>query len=383
MVRRTLVPSVLGLGSAEEGLRQRIRGWIAANDPRVGELDYDARFDALSDWQRALSGAGFVGLSWPEPYGAGLGLAAEVVLAEELASASLPELINRLAVYTWGPTIIDHGTEDQRRRFLPAMLDASEIWCQGFSEPEAGSDLSAVRTIARRDGDVFRVTGQKVWTSRAERSRWCALLARTDPDAERHRGLSVLILDLTRPGVTVRPLRQIVGHPHFSEVFLDDVVVPAEDVLGEVDGGWSVAMAAMAYERGLFVLERQIRLRRRLDDLVDECDRLGITDGRLADLGRLHAELNVLESKVLRTLSEQQDATLAPGATSVDKLYLAEVYQDLFTTAFDVLAADGHVDVARGGWRDDLLESRSVSIYSGTSEIQREVIVRQLLGVKG
>lgn len=378
-MRHLLVPSVLRLADDDERLRSRIRAWIADHDPAVQDLDYDVRFEALLAWQHDLHAAGFVGLSWPEPYGAGLGLSSEVVLAEELAASSLPELINRLAVYTWGPTLIDHGTDEQRRRLLPGMLDATELWCQGFSEPEAGSDLSAVRTIARRDGDVFRVTGQKVWTSRAERSRWCALLARTDPDAQRHRGLTVLILDLTRPGVTVRPLRQIVGHPHFSEVFLDDVEVPVADVLGEVDDGWRIAMAAMAYERGLFVLERQIRLRRRLDDLVDELDRRGSTAYRLAELGRISAELIVLESKVLRTLAEQSEGTLAPGATSVDKLFLAEVYQDLFSTAFDALAPEG---VVAGGWRDDLLESRSVSIYSGTSEIQREVIVRQLLGVR-
>ena len=242
-----------------------------------------------------------------------MGLAAEAVLCQELAATSMPQLINRLALYTWGPTILSRGTPAQKARFLPGMLDASEIWCQGFSEPDAGSDLAAVRTRAQVSGDVLVVDGQKVWTSRAELSKWNALLVRTDPEGVRHSGLSVLIVDMGSPGVTVRPLLQMLGEPHFSEVFFDSVEVPLENVLGGLGNGWDVSMEAMAYERGLFVLERTTGLRRRLADLVDRLDALGKIEGAVASLGVLESKLDLLDAQVLRTLGHQENGTLGSG----------------------------------------------------------------------
>lgn len=334
---------------------------------------------ALIRWQRQLHRAGFIGLSWPTEFGGGgMGLSAEAVLCRELAATSMPQLINRLALYTWGPTILSLGAEEQKTRFLPGMLDADEIWCQGFSEPDAGSDLAAVRTRAQVSGDVLVVDGQKVWTSRAELSKWNAVLVRTDPEGVRHSGLSVLIVDMESPGVTVRPLLQMLGEPHFSEVFFDGVEVPLENVLGGLGNGWAVAMEAMAYERGLFVLERATGLRRRLADLVDRLYVLGKLDHAVESLGVLESKLALLEAQVLRTLGQQENGTLTPGSSSVDKLFLADVYQDIFATAFDHLCDEGLDD----GWIHDLLESRSVSIYSGTSEIQRNVIARLLLDLR-
>ena len=374
-----LVPT-LAFTEADESFRAEVRAWVAANDPGDEAGSYSELMEQLTAWQRALAGAGFVGVSWPARYGGrAMDLTAEAVVAEELAASSMPQLINRLAVYTWGPTLFDFGTEEQKEKYLPGMLDASELWCQGFSEPGAGSDLAAVSTAGNVDGEQIVVTGQKVWTSRADLSRYNAALVRTT-HGERHGGLSVLIIDMESPGVSVRPLPQMLDEPHFSEVFFDQVAVPVADVIGDVDDGWRVAMAAMGYERGLFVLERMIRLRRRLGDLVDRLEGEEALEGAAADIGRLHSHLEVLRSQVYRTLAAQRDGTLEPGSSSIDKLFMSRVYQDLFATAFDLLGEDPAL--ADDGWAHDLLESRSVTIYSGTSEIQKSIIARQLLGLR-
>jgi alkylation response protein AidB-like acyl-CoA dehydrogenase len=373
----------LHFGPDEDALRERVRAWLADNDPGAPPEDYDARIQAQIAWQARLHAAGLIGLSWPVEYGgAGLGIAAEAVLAEELAGSGMPELINRIGVYMVGPTLMDLATPELRERFLPGMLDASELWCQGFSEPDAGSDLAAVRTVARQDGEALVISGQKVWTSRANLARWCAALVRTDRAEQRHRGLTLAIVDMQSPGVTVRPLPQILNEAHFNEVFFDEVRVPVTDVIGGIGNGWKAAMQMLSYERGLFVLERQIRLRSRLDELADAM----IVQGRHRDpdvqeaIGALDEQLQLLEAQVYRTLAAQRAGTLRPGATSVDKLLLSHVYQDLFATAADLLGPD----VARGanGWTHDLLESRAVSIYGGTTEIQHGIVARQLLGLK-
>ena len=370
------------MGSAEGQLRTELRRWITDHDPGPPPSEYGARIAALTRWQAALCEAGFMGLSWPVEYGGrGMSLAAEAVLAEELARSGAAEIINRLALYTWGPTLMDMGEPEQLRRFLPGMLDASQLWCQGFSEPDAGSDLAGVRTRAVVDGEELVITGQKVWTSRAELSTWNALLVRTDGEPGQHQGLTLVITPMQSAGITIRPLPQMLGEPHFSEVFFDEVRVPVANVLGGLDQGWRVSMKAMGYERGIFVLERSIRLRRRLADLAGRVrDQGGLDRAALAGIGRVHASLEMLTAQAYRTLAQQQAGTLVPGATSVDKLYLAEVYQDLFATAVELLGPE--VTLTDDGWTHDLLESRAVSIYSGTSEIQKNVISGRLLGLR-
>lgn len=373
------LPPSLTLNEIDHRLRSDIRAWFATNPPPRPGPAYDQRLQTLIEWQFMLHAAGWIGLSWPINYGGrGLNLASEAVVAEELAQTELPELINRLALYTWGPTILKFGSEYQRGRFLSPMLDASEIWCQGFSEPDAGSDLAAVRTEGKPTAGGLLVSGQKVWTSRADISRWCAMLIRTHETPNPRHGLTIVIVDMRDHGVRVRPLLQMLHEPHFSELFLDNVFVPVENVLGEVGQGWQVAMAAMGFERGLFVLERRIRLRHRLDDLAVRLSR-SADRHILARIGHLKAELDMLGAKVYGTLAEQNASTLAVGATSVDKLLLARVDQELFGIAYDLLGSE--VAFSDDDWTHDLLVSRSVSIYSGTSEIQREVIAKQLLGL--
>jgi alkylation response protein AidB-like acyl-CoA dehydrogenase len=362
----------------EERLRMRLRTWLREHAAVLPEDDFAERVKAMVRWQGQLYDAGFVGLSWPTVYGGhGLGLPAEAIFAEELASSAAPELINRLAVYTWGPTLLSFGTEEQKERFLRPMLDATELWCQGFSEPAAGSDLAAVRMSAVADSGSFVLNGQKVWTTRASWAKWCGMLVRTDRTAPRHAGLSVLIVDMHSPGITVRPLLQIGHEPHFSEVFVENVRVPQANAIGAVGDGWRVAMKAMSFERGLFVLERLIRLRKRLEDLARELIRRDLAADAVLDLGCLHAQLEVLRARVYSTLAAQSTESLQPGATSIDKLLLSEADQGLFAAAFDILGPE--IAFGRSDWSQDLLASRAVSIYSGTSEIQRNIIASQLL----
>jgi alkylation response protein AidB-like acyl-CoA dehydrogenase len=382
MTMGPLPVETLRFGPQEEELRGRIRGWMEANDPGPPPSDFEARLKALVGWQASLHAAGFVGLSWPERYGGGgLDIRAEAVFSEELAASSMPELINRIGVYMCGPTIMDFGDEGQAERYLPAMLDASESWCQGFSEPEAGSDLAAIRTRGRIDGERILISGQKVWTSRAHIARRCACLVRTEPGSERHRGLSLVIVDMEDPGVNVVALPQMLNERHFNEVFLDDVEARIEDVIGGVGNGWAAAMQMLSYERGLFVLERQIRLRRALDELADELLERGRGEEPAVrrEIGSLYAELELLKAQGYRTLAAQAAGKLAPGSTSIDKLHLSRVEQRLFASALELLGPA--TALAHNHWTHDLLEGRSVSIYGGSTEIQLNIIGRQLLGL--
>jgi len=370
-----MLPTTLKFGAEEEELRQEIRSWLAANDPGLMSSEYHERSRQLMAWQRRLSEAGFLGLSWPPEYGGrGMDIAADAVLAEELAHSGMPEIINRLALFTWAPPVLIFGTEDQKRRYLPPMLDASEIWCQGFSEPQAGSDLAAVRTKATIDGDDLVISGQKTWTSRAPFAKWNGMLVRTDPKSERHHGLSVVIVDMESPGITQQPLLQITHQPDFSDVFFDDVRVPVDNVLGDMGDGWRVAMKTMSFERGLYVLERQIRHRRELDRLAL---RLGDDEPAVSRLGVLYALFEVLEAQVYRSLASQAAGTQQPGDTSVDRLMLSEAEQGLYSTAFDLLGPE--IGFGEHEWAEALLDSRGVSIYSGTSQIQRNIIADRLL----
>jgi len=370
------LPTTLEFGAEEDALRQEIRSWLAANDPGPISSEYHERSRQLMVWQRRLCEAGFLGLSWPPEYGGrGMGIAADAVLAEELALSGMPEIINRLALFTWAPPVLIFGTEEQKHRYLPPMLDASEIWCQGFSEPQAGSDLAAVRTRATIDGDDLVISGQKTWTSRAPFAKWNGMLVRTDPKSKRHHGLSVVIVDMESPGITQQPLLQITHQPDFSDVFFDEVRVPLDNVLGDVGDGWRVAMKTMSFERGLYVLERQIRHRRELDRLALRLG--GEGEPAMSRLGALYALFEVLEAQVYRSLASQAAGTQLPGETSVDRLMLSEAEQGLYSMAFDLLGPE--IGFEDNELAEALLDSRGVSIYSGTSQIQRNIIADRLL----
>jgi alkylation response protein AidB-like acyl-CoA dehydrogenase len=369
--------------------RATLRAWLADNKParseRVphGEGSLAEEFAFLRAWQRRLHDAGYVGLLWPRAYGGrGAPPVHQAILNEELARARAPQLLNRVGLNNAGPTLIAHGTEEQKRRLLPPILSGEEVWCQLFSEPGAGSDLAAVRTRAERRGDHFLVTGQKVWTSYAQFSRWAILLARTEPAAPKHKGLTYFVLDMQSPGITIRPLTQITGSTEFSEVFLEDVPVPATHVVGEVNGGWEIALNTLAHERGTgFAFKEQVLQRIALDDVIA----LARARGRAGDpvvrqaVARAHVDVEIMRLLNCRTLTRLGKA-LEPGPeSSLVKLFWASLTQPLHELALELLGADAVR--AEGRWPEAFLWSRVASIAGGTSEVQANIIAQRLLGL--
>src|SRR6478752_4794632 len=240
----------LTLAPEEQAFRDELRSWLEANNPGREPEGDEAAFAFRRDWQRALNSAGWAGISWPEEYGGrGATLVEQAIFNEEIVRARAPQLANVLGLAMGGPTVIAHGTEEQRRRYLEPILSAEEIWCQGFSEPGSGSDLASVKTKAVRDGDDWLVTGQKVWTTLAHHAKWCMLVARTDPDAPKHQGLTYFLMDMEQEGVQVRPLVQITGEGEFNEIFIEGARIPEENVVGGVGNGWAVAITTLMNER--------------------------------------------------------------------------------------------------------------------------------------
>ena len=369
--------------------RHEVRTWLAANPPaRAERIPNDEasladEFAFLRDWQRRLHAAGYVGLLWPRAYGGrGAHPAALAILNEELARARAPQLLNRVGINNTGPTLIACGTEDQKRRYLARILSADEIWCQLFSEPGAGSDLAALRTRAEPDGDGFVVTGQKVWTSYAALSDWGILLARTDPTAPKHRGISYFLLDMRASGITVRPLRQATGSTEFSEVFLDRVRVEPEQLVGAVNQGWDIAMTTLAHERGTgFAFKEQVLQRIALEDAIA----LARTRRRAADpvvrqeIARRWIDVEIMRLFNWRTLTRLERGEEPGPESSLVKLFWAELTQRLHELA---LALEGpHAQLAEGRWQQAWLWSRVASIAGGTSEVQANIIAQRLLGL--
>jgi alkylation response protein AidB-like acyl-CoA dehydrogenase len=377
--------------------RARLHAWLADNRPaRAERVPHDDvsladEFAFLRAWQRRLHDAGYVGLLWPREYGGhGAPPTQQAILNEELARVRAPQLLNRVGVNNAGPTLIAHGTEDMKRRLLPPMLSGDEVWCQLFSEPNAGSDLAALRTRAERHGDGFHVTGQKVWTSYAQLARWGILLARTDPSAPKHRGLTYFILDMKSPGITVRPLRQITGSTEFSEVFLDAVPVPCAHVIGEVNRGWEIAMTTLAHERGTgFAFKEQVLARIALEDTMALVRRTGgAADVRLRqEVARGWIDVEVMRLMNCRTLTRLARGEEPGPESSLVKLFWASLTQRLHDLALrtggpaaELLAGSPHA-VDGGRWPQAFLWSRVGAIAGGTSEVQANIIAQRILGL--
>src|SRR5215208_1496795 len=252
----------LTLSPQEEAFRDELREWLAANHPGEEPEGDEAGFEFRKEWQRKLADDGWAGISWPKEYGGrGATLIEQAIFNEEIVRAKAPQVANVLGLVMGGPVVIAHGTEEQKQRYLNPILTADEIWCQGFSEPEAGSDLASLKTRAVKDGDEWVVNGQKVWTSGAQYSKWCMLVARTDTEVPKHKGLTYFLMDMDDPGVEVAPLRQITGEAEFNELFLNDVRIPDANVLGGVGNGWKVALTTLMNERAGLAFFLQVRLR--------------------------------------------------------------------------------------------------------------------------
>jgi alkylation response protein AidB-like acyl-CoA dehydrogenase len=391
------------LTPAQEAFRERVRSWLEQSIPRdwvrratgSSEVPRPEAYQLLREWQRRLYDAGFIGLTWPKEYGGqGLTFVEEMILHQEMAFLKAPPILNVLGVGMAGPTIVAYGTEEQKRRYPARILSAEEIWCQGYSEPNAGSDLASLQTRAVRDGDHWVINGQKVWTSLAHIADWMMLLARTDPDAPKHKGITYFLLDMKLPGVTVKPLRQITGDAEFNEVFFDNVRVHESQVLGGVNNGWPVGLTTLMYERLALGFGLQLRLRIALDGLVDMArhvekgGRPTTKDAILRQkIAQLWIETESLKYTGARAVTKLLRGELPGPEASAGKMVWVDVHQRLQELAMDIqgpyaqLVAGSDRAIENGVWQYSFLRSRANSIEGGTTEIQKNIIGERVLGL--
>jgi len=379
----------------DEDFRTEVRAWLADHvvgtfadlGGRGGSGDETFGFETRLEWERVLSADGWTGIGWPVEHGGrGASIAHQVIFNEEYVRAKAPGRVSILGEGLIGPTIIQYGTPEQKVRFLPPILAGAELWCQGYSEPNAGSDLANVQTKAELDGDEWVVTGQKVWTSLAHQSDWCFVVCRTEPGSLRHKGLSYLLVPMHQPGVDVRPITQLTRTSEFNEVFFDGARTRREHVVGEVGDGWKVALATLAFERGVGLLGHQVSFRRELDRLMT----VARANGSASDpvirqrLARSYGELEILRFNTLRSLSGF-DGPVAQPEASIIKLYWASWHRRLGELAIDVRGPAGLVAEAFPYELDEFqrtfLFSRSETIYGGSNEIQKNIIGERVLGL--
>jgi len=371
--------------SPDDAFRAELRAWLAEHRPPAVEVASSAD-DALTlrVWQRTLHGGRWVGIHWPvDAGGRGASPAQVATYNEELARAGAPPLLGRVGVTLVGPTLLAHGTEAQRARFLPRILGADDVWCQLFSEPDAGSDLASLSTRAEKRGGAYRVNGQKVWSSYATFANMGIALVRTDPTAPPHKGISMLAIPMDAPGVAVRPLRQITGEPEFNEVFLDDVEVPVDNLIGPENEGWRVANTTLANERGAsFIWREQVLCEVALDRLREACERRGCTRDPIVrqQLVRSWIDVELFRLHNRRTLDRLARGEEIGAAASIVKLFWASASQHLYERACAVLGPGSLTDDGEP-WGHGLLSTRANSIMGGTSEIQRNIIGERLLGL--
>ncbi|ORA82126.1 acyl-CoA dehydrogenase family protein [Mycobacterium malmoense] len=380
-----------------ERFRAELRDWLCANltdelvAARRRSARHDAAFELLRAWNRTMADAGWAAVSWPREYGGrGATVLEQLVYTEETTRARAPLPLNVIGMNNIAPAIMQYGTESQKRTLLPRMMRADDIWCQGMSEPEAGSDLAALRTRAVRDGSGvgdFVVNGQKVWTSLGHKADWCQLYVRTDPEAPKHKGISCLIVDMALPGIEVRPLVTLNGDTDFAEIFFRDVRVPADTLLGPLNGGWRVATTTLSHERAgaaRLYAEMQVRLEELVADLAAADD--GTAPGVLQDpvtlrrLGEIAVRIKYLEVLCQRSISATlrgSPGNAALGSASLAKTVWGEIGQDMAALAFDVLGARS----PKGQWADYRLTSRSLTIAGGTTQINKNITAHRVLGL--
>jgi alkylation response protein AidB-like acyl-CoA dehydrogenase len=389
----------LNLNAEEIKFRDELRAWLDANVPKDWaewrEKPLEESFTYMRVWQRKLHEGRWAAVSWPKEYGGrSATLMQTAIFWEEMSRAQAPSMANALGLGLIGPTIIAFGTEAQKKRYIPKILSAEEIWCQGFSEPNAGSDLAGLQTQARLEGDHYIVNGQKVWTSYGWVGDWCELVVRTDPNLPKHKGLTVLLVDMKSPGVEVRPLRQITGESEFNELFFRDVRVPVENVLGKVNDGWDVAVSTLMYERGSYGARLHLMFKRSIERLI-ELSRTIQKNGQPAacdpltrqKLAQLYAEVEIMRLNQLRAFS-RITATGVPGPEgSILKIFWSELNQRLQQVAQELMGPYGQLvtgdrrAVDKGIWSYGYLRTRGNTIEAGTSEVQRNIIGHFVLGL--
>lgn len=386
----------------QEAFRQEVRKWLRVNLPddlrgrgfAASRADR-ANVERLRAWQKTMYEAGYVGMDWPPEFGGrGASIVEQIILYEEMGRAQSPQPVNRGGLSMLGPTLMKYGTAAQQKRFLPRILTAEELWCQGFSEPNAGSDLANLQTRAVREGDTFVVSGQKVWTSLAHMADRGFFLVRTDPDVPKHKGITFLLIDMKSPGITLRPLRQMTGEAEFNEVFLDNVSVPVENVVGGVNRGWEVAITTLAYERDLLTFIRNISLRNALDRLIELARGLKRNGGRAVDDPGLRQKLAglVIAEKCLQLNGYRSLTRILKGGQpgpegSTAKLFWSQVDQELAELATELLGPYSQVTQGsewapdEGQWAFYCLLARASGIRAGTSEILKNILDERVLGL--
>lgn len=372
----------LTFNERELAFRDELRAWFEANSPGPEPEEEEANYVWRRDFQRELAKAGLAAVHWPVEYGGrGATLTESAIFFEELGRSGSPLPANVLGLLLAGPTIMTWGTQEQKDRYLTSILTAEEIWCQGFSEPDAGSDFASLKTRAVWDREAWVITGQKVWTSAAQYSKWCMLVARTDPEVPKHKGLTYFLMDMQQDAVQVRPLRQITGDREFNELFIDGARVPAENVLGGVGNGWKVALTTLMNERAGLAFFLQVRLRQQLDRLIDEAAGRGLLDDPVvADrLGELLLKSEALRLTAYRGLTAIEKYGQPGPEGSLTKWMWSETNQELTQFAADVL---GPMALQAGGrWAYELLRARGNSIEGGTTEVLKNIVAERVLGL--
>jgi alkylation response protein AidB-like acyl-CoA dehydrogenase len=373
----------LTFSAPELAFRDELRAWFADHDPgREPEGDEYAHYAWRRDFQRELARDGWAAVHWPPEYGGrGATLTQSAIFFEELGRSGAPMMANVLGLLLAGPTIMTYGTQEQKDRYLTPILTAEEIWCQGFSEPDAGSDLASLKTRAVKDGDDWVVTGQKVWTSGAQYSKWCMLVARTDSEAAKHKGLTYFLMDMEQDAVQVRPLRQITGESEFNELFIDGARIPDENVLGGVGNGWKVALTTLMNERSGLAFFLQVRLRQTLDRLIQEAAARDLLDDPfVADkLGEMHLKAEVLRLTAYRGLTAIEKYGQPGPEGSLTKWMWSDANQQLTQLAADILGPTALQDGDR--WSYELLRARGNSIEGGTTEVLKNIVAERVLGL--
>ncbi len=389
----------LNLTAEEKQFRDELRNWLEANVPKDWgewrEKPIEESFPYLRSWQRKLYEGGWAAVSWPKEYGGrSASLMLQTIFWEEMARVEAPPMANSLGLGLIGPTIITYGTDAQKKRYIPKILSAEEIWCQGFSEPNAGSDLASLQTEARPDGDHYVVNGQKVWTSYGWVGDWCELVVRTDSNVPKHKGLTVLLIDMKSPGVEVRPLRQMTGESEFGEIFFRDVRVPRENVLGKLNDGWNVAMSTLMHERGSYGARLHLLFKRNIGRLIELARTLQRNGHAAAQdllirqkLAQCYAEIEIMRLNQMRAFS-RITATGVPGPEgSIQKIFWSELNQRVQQIAQELLGPYGQLQAGdplapdKGIWSYGYLRARGNTIEAGTSEVQRNIIGHFVLGL--
>jgi len=371
----------IALDSQVEEFRNEVRIFLAANPPPHASVEHDLdQFVTASRlWQKKLAGAKFVGTFFPKEHGGrGLGLVEESIAQEELARVGAPQLAGIFGLTMVGPVLIKHGTEEQKKKYLKKILSGEDLWCQGFSEPEAGSDLAALKTTAVLEGDGYLVNGQKVWTSFAQYAEWCFLLARTDSAVKKHQGLSYFLVRMDTPGITVRPLKQITGESEFNEVFFDNVKIPAAQMVGAPGQGWEIAISTLMYERVVLTLSRHLQSESALAELTSKIHSIQNNEALKIRLGKLKAKNAAVRALALSHLVQYQKGESPGPEGSMDKLFWSETFQEITRFALDLAPEE----IFQGGSKlQRYLYSKGRTIAAGTSEIQRNIIAERVVGL--